>query len=192
MAVPRRPPARLVLGGTSQQAGPRGDRRHAAEDRAAEDSGVRGYVEHTVGDRIMRKDESVLAIQKAELYRGEEGRDEIFVQATVRGGHEGYRDCFLMEERAWRDLKRSFESGNTPDPRVQLESSWSLPLQREEFSGDETFAVVFQEDPDAETPDPRETPFFALCFRGSEGRNERLLFLAWYDVAHVEGTPEAT
>ena len=146
-----------------------------------------GYVEYTVGSMTLRQDESVVAIKEAKLQSGEEG-DEIVVQAMIRGNHEGYRDCFLMEERTWLALKRSFESGNTPDPSLQLESSWADPLRRVEFSGDEMYAVVFREDPDAEAADPRQTPYFALCFK--DGKYDRLM--SWYDVAHVEGTPEAT
>jgi hypothetical protein len=148
-----------------------------------------GYVEHTVGSMTLRHHESVLAIEEAELLADEEDRDEIVVQATIRRQHEENRGCFLMEERAWLALKRSFESGNTPDPALQMESSWADPLRSEEFSGGDTYVVVFQEGPDEEAADPRQTPFFALCFKEPVGSGR---LTAWYDVGHVEGTPEAS
>lgn len=164
----------------------RGDTRTAPQRTVA--SG--GYVEHTVGSMTLRQDEGVLVIEEAKLFADEEGDNEIFVQAKIRGGQEGYRGCFLMEERAWVALRRSFESGSTPDPAVMpLESSWADPLLSDEFSGDDTYAVVFHEDPVEEAVDPERTPFFALCFKNAEGSGQ---LTAWYDVAHVEGTPEAS
>ncbi len=146
------------------------------------------YVEHTVGNMTLRQDEGVVAIEEAELIVDEAGRDQIVVRAKIRGQDQENRGCFLMEERSWLALERSFESGNTPDPALPLESSWADPFRSDEFSGGDTYAVVFQEDPDVEAADPGQTPFFALCFKDPEGSGS---LTAWYDVAHVEGTPEA-
>ena len=150
-----------------------------------------GYVEHTVGSMILRQEESVVAIEEAELFAEEEGRDEILVQAKISGQSEENRGCFLMEERSWLALKRSFESGNTPDPSLQMESSWADPLRRDEVSSGDNYTVLFHEDPDAEASDPRQMPFFALCFKQPVVGDDPPT-TSWYDVAHVEGTPEAS
>ncbi len=44
---------------------------------------------------------------------------------------------------------------------------WADPLLTKKFSSGDTYAVVFQEDPEpnGEATDPRDTPFFALCYK---------------------------
>ena len=152
-----------------------------------------GYVEHTVGSMTLREEEGVLTIEEAELYAGDKGRDEIVVQATVRG-QSVIQDCFLMEGPARFAMKRAIESGVGSDTprRMDFESSWADPLLSDEFFADDTYVKVFVEDsePMGEVADPRKTPFFALCFKdGDSGGTGRPTI--WYDVAHVEGTPEA-
>ena len=152
-----------------------------------------GYVEHMVGSMTLREEEGVLTIEEAELYAGEKGRDEIVVQATIRG-QSVIRDCFLMDGPARFAMKRAIESGEGSDTPQQMdfESSWADPLSSEEFYADDTYVKVFFEDsePKGEVADPRRTPFFALCFKdGGSGATRRPTI--WYDVAHVEGTPEA-
>ena len=152
-----------------------------------------GYVEHTVGSMTLREEEGVLTIEEAELYAGEKGRDEIVVRATIRG-QSVIRDCFLMEGPARFAMKRAIERGEGSDTprRTDFESSWADPLSSDEFFADDTYVKVFFEDsePKGEVADPRQTPFFALCFKdGDSGGTGRLTI--WYDVAHVEGTPEA-
>ena len=56
-------------------------------------------------------------------------------------------------------------------------------------AGGDKYAVVFHEDPIEEAVDPEQTPFFALCFKNAKGSGQ---LTAWYDVAHVEGTPKAS
>ena len=155
--------------------------------QSATSGGTAGYVERTVEGMVLRKDERVLAIEEAELQRGEEGRDEIVVKAKIRGQREDNRDCFLMEERAWLAVRRSFETGDLPERRI--ESLWADPLSAHEFSAGETYVEVFQENPNGEAPDPRRTPFFALCFKDADPDGNGTP-PQWYDVAHVEGTPE--
>ncbi len=152
-----------------------------------------GYVEHTVGSMTLREEEGVLSIEEAELYAGEKGRDEIVVRATIRG-QSVIRDCFLMEGPARFAMKRAIERGEGSDTprRMDFESSWADPLLSDEFFADDTYVKVFVEDsePKGEVADPRQTPFFALCFKdGDSGGTEHPT--VWYDVAHVEGTPEA-
>ena len=140
------------------------------------------------------KDEAVLAVKEAELQRGQtEGEDEIVVLAVI-GGRVGERGCFLMEGQDWFALKRIIDSGAAlPDSPRQAEDLWAKRLPADEFSGSDTYAKLFHEDPnpDGEKLDLRETPFFAFCYidadpGGTSGPT------AWYDVAHIEGTPEAS
>jgi hypothetical protein len=166
-----------------------------APDRTAPQTTVAsgGYVEHTVGSMTLREEEGVLTIEEAELYAGEKGRDEIVVQATIRG-QSVIRDCFLMEGPARFAMKRAIERGEGSDTprRTDFESSWADPLSSDEFFADDTYVKVFFEDtePEGEVADPRQTPFFALCYKdGDSGGTGRPTI--WYDVAHVEGTPEA-
>ena len=166
-----------------------------APDRTAPQRTVAsgGYVEHTLGSMTLREEEGILSIEEAELYAGEKGRDEIVVQATIRG-QSVIRDCFLMEGPARFAMKRAIERGEGSDTprRMDFESSWADPLSSDEFFADDTYVKVFVEDsePKREVADPRQTPFFALCFKdGDSGGTGRPTI--WYDVAHVEGTPEA-
>jgi hypothetical protein len=140
------------------------------------------------------KDEVVLAVKDAELQRGQtEEEDEIVVLAVI-GERAGERGCFLMEGDDWFALKRIIDSGAAlPDSPRQAEDLWAKRLPADEFSGSGTYARSFYEDPnpDGEKLDLRETPFFAFCYvdadpGGTSGPT------AWYDVAHVEGTPGAS
>jgi hypothetical protein len=161
----------------------------AAEGFAPEETVASGYVERTVGGMVLREEESVLRIEEAELQRGERG-DQIVVRAFGKGPAD-YRDCFLMEEETWLAVERAIESGDDSDVPRRLESYWVDGAATEEFSGDDTFVRIFREDPepDGEAADPKETPFFALCFSDADpsiaGRPPTR-----YDVAHVEGTPD--
>jgi hypothetical protein len=142
-----------------------------------------GYVE----------DEGVLSVEEAQLQRGQkEQGDQIVVQAAVRGRtHE--RGCFLMEGSDWLALKRLIDSGAVlPDCPRQAENLWAEQSPADEFSGGNMYVGIFHEDPkpDGDEANPKKTPFFAFCYKdadpgGSSGPT------AWYDVAHVEGTPEA-
>ena len=188
--------AALVLAACSEEP-ERPDRGEtdAVPHRTAPDRTVAsgGYVEHTVGSMTLREEEGVLTIEEAELNADQKGRDEIVVQATIRG-QSVIRDCFLMEGPARFAMKRAIERGGGSDTprRMDFESSWADPLSSDEFFADDTYVKVFFEDsePKGEVADPRQTPFFALCFKdGDSGGTGRPTI--WYDVAHVEGTPEA-
>lgn len=67
-----------------------------AQQRTAQQRTVAsgGYVEHTVGSMTLRQDEGILAIEEAELITDEEGEDEIFVQATIRGARRATEFAF--------------------------------------------------------------------------------------------------
>lgn len=128
------------------------------------------------------------------MQRGqEEGRDQIVVRAEVRGRTDD-RGCFLMEEPDWFTLKRAIEGGAAlPDTPQQVESLWAAQLPADEFSGGNTYVEIFREDsePGGEEVDPSETPFFAFCYKDTDpGGADRPT--AFYDVANVEGTPEAS
>lgn len=159
------------------------------EGFAPEDTVEPGYIERTVGGMVLREEESVLRIEEAELQRGE-GGDQIVVRAFARGPAD-YRGCFLMEERAWLATDRAIESGNASEAPSRLESFWADPNATEEFSGENTFARVFREDPEpgGASADPSETPFFVLCFIDADPSSLDTR-TTWYDVSHVEGTPE--
>ena len=156
----------------------------------SEATGASGYVEHTVQGLILREDEDVLRIEEAKLQRvGGGDEDEVYVEAVVKGPAED-RDCFLMEGPDWFATKRVIETGDISHQPRRMESLWVEELATEEFSSGDTYAEFFQEDerPDGPAEDPRETPFFALCFKyGVPSGSDRAT--TWYDVAHVEGTP---
>ncbi len=155
--------------------------RSAASGSAAEEGTVAAdYVE----------DEGVLSVEEAKLQRGQEAEgDQIVVRAAVRGGADD-QGCFLMEGPDWFALRRIIDSGAAlPDSPRQVESLWAKQLPSDEFSGGNTYVAIFPGDP-GEEASPRETPFFAFCYKdadpgGASGPTAR------YDVAHVEGTPEA-
>jgi hypothetical protein len=150
-----------------------------------------GVVESTVGGAILRRDEGVVRIGRAELLRSERG-DEIFVKATVTGRSEA-RDCYLMKGSTWFTLRGAIESEDASDAPAMLEASWADPALTTRFSGNDTLAVSFREDPDQgdEGPDPRNTPFFAVCYKFAGTPGDGPDGATWYDVAHVEGTPRA-
>jgi hypothetical protein len=147
-------------------------------------------VEYTVGGAILRREESVLHIDRAELLRAKE--DEIFVTATVKGPAED-KDCYLMKGSTWFALRDAIESENASDAPAVLEASWADPASTTSFSGGDTLAVSFQENTDRKDkgPDPRDTPFFAVCYKFASITGDGTDNATWYDVAHVEGTPKA-
>ena len=156
--------------------------------QSSEPSG-RTVLESTVGGAILRRDEGVLRVDRAELLRSRDG-DEILVRATVRGPAQA-RDCYLMKESTWFALRDAIESEDVSDAPQMPEATWADPAATTRFSGGDTLAVSFQEDTNrvVEGPDPRDTPFSAVCYKfasidGPEGAT-------WYDVAHVEGSPKA-
>ena len=151
----------------------------ASGDTAAEGTVASDYVE----------DEGVLSVEEAKLQRGQEKKgDQIVVRAAVRGGAHD-RGCFLMEGPDWLTLKRIIDSGAAlPDSPRQVEGLWAKQVPADEFSGGNTYVAIFSGDP-GEKISPRETPFFAFCYKdadpgGASGPTAR------YDVAHVEGTPD--
>lgn len=155
----------------------------------APNTSERTVVESTVGGAILRRDEGVLGIDRAELLRSRE--DEIFVTATVKGPAEA-KDCYLMKGSTWFALRDAIESENTSDAPAVLEASWADPASTTSFSGDDTLAVSFQENTDRKDkgPDPRDSPFFAVCYKFASITGDGTDNATWYDVAHVEGTPE--
>lgn len=174
---PRRSPAAITT--------PEGNTAQTSE------SAERTVLESTVGGAILRRDEGVVTIERAELLRSKEG-DEIFVRATVKGPAEA-RDCYLIKGSTWFDLRDAIESEDvTYAPRV-LEATWADPAATTRFSGGGTLALSFQEDVDRkdEEPDPRDTPFFAVCYKFASIEGDDPGGATWYDVAHVEGSPEA-
>jgi len=162
------------------------------ERSTKEASGPAGghVVENTVGGAVLRRDESVLRIGQAELLRSRE--DEIFVTATVKGPAEA-KDCYLMKGSTWFALRDAIESENASDAPAVLEASWADPASTTSFSSGDTLAVSFQENTDRKDkgPDPRDTPFFAVCYKFASITGDGTDNATWYDVAHVEGTPEA-
>lgn len=163
--------------------------RTAQESVGPEETVESGYVERTVGGMVIREEESVLRIEEAELQRGE-GGDQIVVRAFGKGPAD-YRDCFLMEEETWLAVERVIEGGDYSEAPERLESNWANEAATEEFSDGDTFVRVFREDPEPYGPaaDPRETPFFALCYSGYDPSVNGSPPMR-YDVAHVEETPE--
>jgi len=140
------------------------------------------------------KDDEVLAVKEAKLQRGQTEEDDEIVVLAVVGERAGERGCFLMEGDDWFALKRIIDSGAAlPDSPRQTEDLWARRLPADEFSGSDTYARSFHEDPnpDGESLELRETSIFAFCYvdadpGGTSGPT------AWYDVAHVEGTPGAS
>ena len=59
--------------------------------------------ESTVGGAILRREEVVLRIERAELLRSRE-EDEVLVRAVVKGPAEA-RDCYLMKGSTWFALR---------------------------------------------------------------------------------------
>lgn len=161
----------------------------APEGFRPEETVASGYVERTVGGMVIREEESVLRIEEAELQRGE-GGDQIVVRAFGRGPAD-YRDCFLMEEQTWLAVERAIEGEDDSQAPPRLQSNWADETATEEFSDGDTFVRVFEEDPepDGEAADPREVPFFALCYSGYDPSVNGSPPMR-YDVAHVEETPE--
>ena len=157
----------------------------------APNTSERTVVESTVGGAILRRDEGVLGIDRAELLRSKE-EDEIFVTATVKGPAEA-KDCYLMKGSTWFALRDAIESENASDAPAVLEASWADPASTTSFSGGDTLAVSFQENTDRKDkgPDPRDAPFFAVCYKFASITGDGADNATWYDVAHVEGTPEA-
>ena len=168
---------------------PEGQLPQTTAPRASPEETSAGYVEHTVGDTVLSKDERVVSIEEAQLQRAEDG-DEIAVLATIRGGGEYGRDCFLLEERAWLAMQRSFESGVWQEDALRNVEAWEdAPRSPDVTSGGGTYAKFFYEDPREETPDPRETPYFVLCYREDVEPDGGGGSMVWYDATHVEGTP---
>ena len=160
----------------------------------AQSTATSGYIEHTVQGLILRKDEDVVHIEEAKLQRGAGGDvDLIFVEAVMRGATKD-RDCFLMEGPDWFATERVIETGDVSHQPRRMESLWAdEELSTEEFFSGNKYTKIFQEDEHQEerAADPRETPFFALCFKDvlPSGTDRST---TWYDVAHVEGTPGAS
>ena len=144
-------------------------------------------VESTVGGAVLRRDVSVLKIERAELLRSRDG-DEIFVRTTIEEP-VGYKDCFLMTEKTWLAFKNALDGGDPSDLPATLESSWADASSTQRFSSGDFYAVSFREDTSRkdDAPDPRNTPFFVLCFKDVNPSSP-----TWYDTAHVEGSPKAS
>ncbi len=143
-------------------------------------------VESTVGGAVLRRDESGLNIVQARLLRAKEN-DEIFVKARVERPAEA-RDCYLMEASTWFDLRDAIESENISDVPDVLEVLWADPSSTTRFSGGDTLAISFPENTDRKAggPDTEHTSFFVVCYKTANPESN----VTWYDVAHVEGTPE--
>jgi hypothetical protein len=153
---------------------------------AASEPAEHTVVENTVGGAILRRDESVLNIVQARLLRAKEN-DEIFVKARVEKPAEA-RDCYLMKASTWFDLRDAIESENISDAPDLLETPWADPASTTRFSGGDTLAISFQENIDQKIkgPDTEDTSFFDECYKIVDLESN----VTWYDVAHVEGTPE--
>ncbi len=162
----------------------------ASAPRGTEASVGGRVVEHTMGGETWRRDERVVRIERAEL--PSDGAEEIFVRATIRGQSET-EDCFLMRGRTWVALRDAIESKNISEAPEVLETFWSDPVRTETFSSGDTYVVLFRKDPDqrAGTSDPRETPFFTMCYKKIGVADDDPRETTWYDVAHVDGTPRA-
>ena len=158
--------------------------------QASESSG-RTVVESTVGGAILRRDEGVLRIERAELLRAKEG-DEIFVRATVKGQAEA-KDCYLIKGSTWFVLRDAIESEDVSYAPQVLEATWANPAATTRFSGGDTLALSFQEDANRKDKglDPRDTPFFAVCYKFASTGGDGPGGATWYDVTHVEGSPKA-
>jgi hypothetical protein len=145
-------------------------------------------VENTVGDAVLGRDESVMRIVQAELLHAKEG-DEIFVKATVKGPVEA-QDCYLMKDSTWFALRDAIESEDLSDAPDVLEVPWADPTSITKFTGGDTLAISFRENTDrkVEGPDTEDTSFFVVCYKVTNLEDD----VTWYDVAHVEGTPEGS
>jgi hypothetical protein len=160
------------------------------EPGAKEASGPAGghVVENTVGGAVLRREEGVLRIVRAELLRAKEG-DEIFVKATVEGPVER-QDCYLMEDSTWFALRDAIESEDISETPDVLEVPWADPASTTKFSGGDTLAISFRENTERKVagPDTEDTSFYVVCYKVANLEDG----VTWYDVAHVEGTPEAS
>ena len=158
------------------------------ERSTKEDSEPAGghVVENTVGGAVLRQDESVLRIGQAKLLGAKEG-EEIFVQATVRGPTKT-QDCYLMKGSTWFALRNAIESEDLSGTPDVLEVPWADPTTTTKFSGGDTLAISFRENTSRKVkgPDTEDTPFFVVCYKVANLEDG----VTWYDVAHVEGTPE--
>lgn len=143
-------------------------------------------VENTVGGAVLRRDESVLRIGRAELLHAKKG-DEIFVKATVKKPAET-QDCYLMEKSVWFALRDAIESEDFSKAPRMPEVPWADPSSTTTFSGGDTLAISFQENTDRKIggPDTEDTSFFVVCYKIADLESS----VTWYDAAHVEGTPE--
>jgi hypothetical protein len=160
-------------------------------DRSAKEassSAESSAVENTVGGAVLRRDEGVLRIIQAELLHAKEG-DEIFVKATVKGPAET-QDCYLIEDSTWFALRDAIENEDLSDTPDVLEVPWADPASTTKLSGGDTLAISFRENTDrkVEGPDTEDTSFFVVCYKVADLEDG----VTWYDVAHVEGTPEAS
>lgn len=153
---------------------------------AASEPAESSVVESTVGGAVLRRDEGVLRIDQAELLRSREA-DEIFVKATVRGPAET-QDCYLMKDTTWFALRDAIEGEDLSGAPNVLEVPWADPTATTKFSGGDTLAISFRENTDqkVEGPDTEHTSFFVVCYKVAHLEDG----VTWYDVAHVEGTPE--
>jgi hypothetical protein len=129
-----------------------------------------------------------LRIGQAELLRAKVG-DEIFVKATVKGPTET-QDCYLMTDSTWTALRDAIESEDLSEAPEILEVPWADPTSITKFSGGDTLAISFREDIDrkVEGPDTEDSSFFVVCYKVADLEDG----VTWYDVAHVEGTLEAS
>ena len=133
-------------------------------DRAGSPHAPRGTLAGEAGDlTVSGESPRQLTIEGARLQTGEEG-----VRIIVVVGHGGYfPECVLLE--AVRGT----------------ESLWPQAGATEMAQVDESYVVVFREDPHpvGKVADPRNTPYSVLCVAESTTRAVE---------AHVEGTPRAS
>ena len=148
----------------------------------------RTVVESTMGGTVLYRDETSLRIEEAELLRSREG-DEIFVRATIEVPAQS-KDCFLMQGKTWFALRDAIESDDLSEAPEVLETFWADALSTEKLSSGDTYAVSFRQDPEKDAPNPTDTPFFVLCYAFADAAGDGPRDTTWYDVAHVEGTPE--
>jgi hypothetical protein len=162
----------------------------ASTTQAPEEYAGRNVDESTMGGAILRRDEGVLRIERAELLRSEEG-DEVFVRATVTGPSEA-KDCYLMKGKTWFALRDAIEDEDASDAPQVLEATWADPASTTRFSGGDTLAISFKAaNQKHESPNPRDTPFFAICYKFASITGDGTDNATWYDVAHVDGSPKA-
>jgi hypothetical protein len=179
---PQRSPAAITTPETSTP--------EASTTEVTEGSAGRNVDESTVGGAVLRRDEGVLRIERAELLSAREG-DEVFVRATVKGPSEA-RDCYLMEGKTWFALRDAIENEDASEAPQVLEATWADPASTTRFSGGDTLALSFKAASQKhESPDPRDTPFFAICYKFASITGDGTDNATWYDVAHVDGSPKA-